>query len=258
MPGTVVCVRRSLGWSAAFAVAFLVLYALAVLTPWGLMVDGHSLGQPYAAVRSFSVLRWACPAAAGAAAAISVVVALVRKRWADTLVCLLAAGAVILASGWLRDDVLARLSSAVAHGANSYPSRHVVITCAIALIVLRLWPWAKGRRVVDALAIAAVVIDAVASVATYSHRASDTIGAVLLVGVLAPVYARGRFPGLRDAVLRRPPTLVVAAAVWLCALAVAALADGVVATTGYLVLIALGTGALTLVLGRAVSTRRAA
>jgi hypothetical protein len=245
-------VRRSLGWSAAFAVAVLVLYALAVLTPWGQVVDGHSLGQPYRAVRSFSVLRLACPVAAGVAAAVVVVIALVRRRWAHTFACLLAAGVVMLASGWIRDDVLPRPSFIVSYYNNSFPSRHVVVTCAIALIVVRLWPWASGRRVVVWLAIAAVVVDALASVATYAHRASDTMGAVLLVGVLVPVYAWGRLPSVRQVVLQRPPTLVVVCLVWLCALLVAAVTHGVVATIGYLVLIALGTGGLTLVAARLV------
>ena len=169
-----------------------------------------------------------------------------------TLACLLGAGIVILASGWIRDDVLPRPSYIVSYYDNSFPSRHVVVTCAIALIVVRLWPWAIGRRVVVWLAIAAVVIDALASVATYAHRASDTMGAVLLVGVLVPVYAWGRLPSLRRVVLQRPPTLVVVCLVWLCALLVAAVTSGVVATVGYLVLIALGTGALTLVAARLV------
>lgn len=235
-----------------FAVAFLVLYALAVLTPWGQMVDGRSLGQPYRAVGSFSVLRLACPIAAGVAATVVVVIALMRRRWADTLGCLFGAGVVILASGWLRDDVLSRPPFIVAYYDNSYPSRHVVVTCAIALIVVRLWPWMAGRRVVVWLAIAAVVIDALASVATYAHRASDTMGAVLLVGVLVPVYALGRLPRPRAVILRRPPALTVACLVWLGALAMAAFTSGMVATAGYLVLIALGTGALTLVLARLV------
>lgn len=246
-------VRRSLGWSAASAAAFLVLYALAVLTPWGQVVDGHSLGQPYRAVASFSVLRLACPVAAGAMAVVAVVIALVRRRWMDTLACLLGAAVVILASGWVRDDVLHRPPFDGATYGNSFPSRHVVVTCAIALIVVRLWPWASGRRVVVWLAIAVVVVDALASVATYAHRASDTMGAVLLVLVLVPVYARVHLPSLRRAVLQRPPTLVVVCLVWLCALLVAAAAGGVVATIGYLVLIALGTGALTLVAARLVA-----
>lgn len=261
MNGTLPSVRRrllvSLVWSLAFAVAFLALYVLAVVTPWGQAVDERSFGQPYWAHGIFNVLRLACPVLAGVAAAFVVVAALVRRHWLDVAACLLGAAIVIVVTGPLRDDVLVRPWFGVASSVgNSFPSRHVVVTCALALIVVRLWGWARGRNTVLVFAVALTSLDALASVASFAHRASDTMGAVLLVGIVVPLYARGHVPAF--SALRRSTaswrTILAGVGIWLVALALAVFAGAEAATVGFVVLIVLGTAGLSIplvqVLGR--------
>jgi hypothetical protein len=245
---------RAAAWSLAFAAALVALYGLAVATPWGQAVDARSLGVPYLLTPVFSALRVGMPIVAAVGAAAALVAGLVRRRWADVIVSALAAGAVIAASGWLRDDVFARPDLGL-HGylANTFPSRHVVITCALAAVVVRLWPWPERRRGVVVGAAAVTTAAAYASMATYAHRASDTLGGVLLVGVVAAVFARGRVPGIRAAALRHPPAAWVTCASCVLGAGLGCVPVTVVSAIGFTLLVLTGTASLTTVVMRVVA-----
>jgi len=222
------------------------LYVVAVRTTWGQSVDANSLGlwnEPF-----FAPVRELVPILAGIAAVVVTVVALARSRWRDTAFAAGAAGAAMLVSEPLRDVVFTRpYLGDFAYLANSYPSRHVVVTLALAALVTRLWPSPRGRRAAEWTSVAATVLVAVASVATSAHRASDVVGGVLLVGIFAPVYARGRVPRVRDAALRHPLVFWAVCVVLAASAVFAVQQDSDLSSVGLMLLIIVGTGASTVV-----------
>lgn len=220
---------------------------VAVRTVWGQSVDANSLGlwdEPF-----FPPIREGIPVLAAVAAVGTTILALVRRRWADTAFAVGAAVVAVLVSEPLRDVVFTRpYLGNFAYLANSYPSRHVVVTLALAAVVTRLWPSSRGRLAGEWMSVAATVLVAVASVATSAHRASDVVGGVLLVGICAPLYARGRVPPLRRAVFRHPAMSSIACAV-LALSAVLAIQQGsdLLSGVGLMLLIIVGTAASTVV-----------
>lgn len=240
--------RSAAGWSALYAAALVALYVVAVVTPIGQRrLDTWGVGiapvPPW-----FQAVRVGMPLLVALVAAGMVVVGLVHRQWDEVLTCVLCAAVVIWLCGVLRDDVFVRPSYGFGgpiDAINSYPSRHVAITCALSIVVVRLWPWLRSRRIVVASAMAAVAVASVASFATYAHRVSDTFGAVLLVGVFAVVFARGRVPPVRFRPRAWSIAGVVALAVCLLAAVVAWATTGGVSRIADVVLIAVGTAGLT-------------
>ncbi|WEG09166.1 hypothetical protein PU630_00980 [Microbacterium horticulturae] len=249
-------------WSLVFALALVALYALAVLTPFGQEIDARSLGRSFfggpALTALLTFLRPGIPALLAVMAMAAVVVGLVQRRWVDTSVCVAVALVLILGSGPLRDAVFVRpLLGDFGYFVNSYPSRHVVVGLALAVLIVRLWPWERSVGAARVAMVAAVAVLAAASVITFAHRASDVIGAVLLVGVFAPVVARGRVPTATQAMNRRPPLVWVVAAVTVAAsVMVCAPSRGWVAL-GFSVLVPVAVASLTVIVLRVAVPERA-
>lgn len=215
-----VMVGRSVLWGLCFAVAFVVLYVLAVLTPDGQQIDARSLGQFLwggVIVESvFPALRVVIPAVLALTAVVIGGIALVRRQWVDVAVTAGCALLLIVASGPVRDDILVRpYLGDFAYLANSFPSRHIVVGLSLGMVSVRLWPWRSRDRIARSVIIALVALLAEVSVVTFAHRVSDVIGAALFVGVLAPVVARGRVPRLRRVIGEKAVALwlLIAAAV---------------------------------------------
>lgn len=219
---------RAVMWSLGFAVAFALLYLAAVVMPLGQQIDARSLGHSIWGMPGTkplsSTLRAAIPALLALLAGAAVIAGLVQRRWLDTLLSVVVAAVLIGASGPVRDAVFVRpFHGDYGYLVNSYPSRHVVAGLALCVVILRLWPWRRTAAAARVVLIVAITVLAVVSVTTLAHRASDVVGGVLLVGVLAPVVARGRVPTARVVMNRRPPTLwVVLGVAGVCLAAVSA------------------------------------
>jgi len=236
-------------------VAFFALYVLAVLTPYGQQIDALSLGRTIvggpAVTAVFAVLRLATPAVLAVIAVGAVIAGLVQRRWLDTTLCVVVALVLIVGSGPLRDLVLGRpFYGDFGYLVNSYPSRHVVVGLALAMLIVRLWPWPRTAGLARVAMVIALAVLAVASVITFAHRASDVIGAVLLVGVIAPVIGRGRAPSVGQAMNRRPPRVWIVAAVTAASLVMVLTSSPALVALGFSMLVPVAVASLTVVVLR--------
>ncbi len=192
----------ALAASATSAGMFAALFALAVLTEPGQRADVAGLalltGPEPVLAGVARLVRALLPVVAAGALVAVLVVAVRRRAGARTLV---AAGLPLVVLGLatvLRDVVLPRPFLG-AHGYlhNTFPSAHTATLAATCVAVVLL----LGRRPsgwVTALVGTSVLLAAWANVATQAHRPSDVVGALLLVGVVAPWAVLASRPGSRD------------------------------------------------------------
>ncbi|GAB6939776.1 phosphatase PAP2 family protein [Isoptericola variabilis] len=192
----------ALAVSATSAGLFAALFALAVLTGPGQRADVAGLalltGPEPVLAGVARLVRALLPVVAAGALVAVLVVAVRRRAGARTLV---AAGLPLVVLGLatvLRDVVLPRPFLG-AHGYlhNTFPSAHtatLVATCVAVVLLLGRRP----SRWVAALVGTSVLLAAWANVATQAHRPSDVVGALLLVGVVAPWAVLASRPGSRD------------------------------------------------------------
>ncbi|GAA3751080.1 hypothetical protein GCM10022240_00380 [Microbacterium kribbense] len=229
-----------LAWSVAFAMALVLLYLLAVRTVPGQTRDAESM----------SMFAWMGTGARSALGAVRYVLptvtilltvavagwALMLRRWREVGYCALLTLLVLGVTGPLRDLVFSRpYLGEFGYTQNSYPSRHVVLVFAFALVAVRLCPAGTARRLAAWAAVALTLLVAVASVASYAHRLSDVVGAVLLVGVVAPWLARAGEGGVRAHRLR-----LGAAVLWAAVIPVAWLSALLISGPGLTALLCLG------------------
>jgi membrane-associated phospholipid phosphatase len=137
-------------------------------------------------------------------------VALVRRRWQIVL----RAGLLIvaaLAAAELLKPTLPRPwdSDTFSIVGNSFPSGHVAVTLALALVTVILSPTDRWHTRLALATGVAVVAVALCSVISSAHRPSDVIGAALLVGFLVQVVF-WRTPAMVDS---RPGFSVVLACI---------------------------------------------
>lgn len=208
-----------------YAAAFVALYGLAVLTPAGQRVDDASLGA-FPGLRSDAwmrmhglgtpVLTVLC-----AAAGIAILWALLGRRLADAT-----RGAAVLSAAALAnlvlDETLTRPAlSAAGYPHNTYPSGHAALALAAAVALA----WTAGRFRVAAAAIAASCAGFVSGSAllSFSHRASDVVGGLLMTGAVAAAAAWPRWGGTARTTgpRRRGAGIAVGAALLVAAVSVA-------------------------------------
>ncbi|GAA4161191.1 hypothetical protein GCM10022286_18340 [Gryllotalpicola daejeonensis] len=176
--------------AGAFALAFLAVYAAAVLTPLGQQLDAASLGAfpwvPAWAHSAAGVLRVVLLATAGGVSILLLADLLLNRRFALAgrafMTGLLAVGLAEL----LKQILLARpFFGRFGYESNTFPSGHVAFTAAVAAAAwgaaprLRARPWRRRALVL------LVVLAALAEPLSFAHRASDAVGGVLLAGVAA-------------------------------------------------------------------------
>jgi hypothetical protein len=173
--------------AGAFALAFLAVYAAAVLTPLGQQIDAASLGAfgwlPAAARRSAGPVRLGLAGLAIGLALATVVVLLARRRYGAAARAVAVGAGTMAVAELLKQLVLPRPDfGAFGYARNTFPSGHVAFTAVVVGVVLRLAPVWFGRRWRRGAALAFVVVAALAEPVSYAHRASDSLGGLLIAG----------------------------------------------------------------------------
>ena len=181
--------------AVVMAAGIAVLYAAAVVTPWGQLADDQLLGLMTSAsllTRPVAdVLRSGLVALPAGVAVTVGVIAVVRGRAWSAVACATITALSTVLSVALRDVVLVRplhdLDSGYLY--NTYPSTHVTVTAALATSIVVLWPYrtAHERVVVREGVLAAVVVACVVNVLTFAHRPADVLGSLLVVGLVTSV-----------------------------------------------------------------------
>ena len=169
--------------------ALVVLYVTAVLWQPGQWLDGHI----FSAAQRWAVGpldRWIpfvgrrlLPVLLAAGVTVAALRALARRQVRPVVV---AAAVVLLStviSPWLRDELLWRplYANGHGHGYNTFPSTHVALVTSLVVAIWILVPLStQWLRLLPVIVLAAMV----GSVVGHAHLPSDTIGSVLLVGVV--------------------------------------------------------------------------
>jgi membrane-associated phospholipid phosphatase len=178
--------------SAAYAVAFVWLYVVAVLTPFGQLIDAGSLSL-FGWLRSDAWLAFYdgrdivmyCVVAAAVVAALTDVL---EHRWkppiyAGVLVVVVAAISIGMKEFAPRPDL-----GDFAYAHNTFPSGHTAITLAAAVAII--WCYPRWMSPVLVLVLGGVVtFVALGSLFSMAHRASDSIAGALLAGAVSCALA---------------------------------------------------------------------
>lgn len=182
------------------ALAALAFVAFVLFRP-GQLVDAAALGATVVdlpldvQLQLFGTLRWGSVVTLATTAFAMGCVALLRGRWRIVLVSLICTFIVVLLSEVLKSALDRPDLGVQSYVQNTWPSGHAGAACALALACQRLCPpkWSVRRQEWLAWLLAGIVtLASYASVASYAHRPSDTIGAVLLAGA---VFALPRTAG---------------------------------------------------------------
>lgn len=183
---------------AIYAAAAAATYLVFVLSTGGQRLDAAALGSSIFGIEEqlrldgFGVVRMASIALAAVTTISLSIVALVQGRWhlvSVTALCSLAAFAIAV----LLEPLLSRPELGVSsYEHNTWPSGHVASVCALALASLRLMPPEWQRRATPVwMAVALVTLASYASMTTFAHRPSDTIGAILIAGAVFALAPSG-------------------------------------------------------------------
>lgn len=172
----------------AFAAAFAVIYAGAVLLPLGQRLDQQLLFAlqrlgpgPVQDLWPLLVRVVLPPVLVACVIVLSVVRA--RRPLRAVIAVLLTVGACVVLSLALK-QVLVRPQLGWDEGyvGNTYPSTHVSATIALVVALRMLLPASSVR--VRRLLVALAVVVALGNVVGHAHRPSDAVGSVLLVGAV--------------------------------------------------------------------------
>lgn len=176
--------------ASACTLAFVLLYAGAVLTQPGQQVDARLLGMTQQLAVG-PLQEWVPRIGRGllpVVMAVAVVAAgaggLLRRDWPR----LVEAALVVLVSVPLSPFIRDRLPRpdhgyGYGYGWNTLPSTHVAAVAALALAIVILIR--QRPRWLDRLLVVVVAFGCIGSVVGHAHRPSDALAAVLLVGAVA-------------------------------------------------------------------------
>lgn len=177
--------RRALLQACGFLLAFCGLYVVAVLTPWGQALDAATLADfawVPAEIRavladSRDVLPYGGVLVLAAVAAVTVMDGRARSACAVIEMVVLVLLVVVL----LRETLWRPDFGAHAYRFNTYPSLNAAVLLSVCAGVVALLP--AVRRPPGMLVATSVIatFGAIGSVATLAHRASDILGAALIV-----------------------------------------------------------------------------
>lgn len=173
------------------AVAFVAVYATAVLTEPGQRLDDEIFGlaqqlTPGVLHEPLQVLaRRVLPACAAMAGAALWFAGLWRRRWRDVLRASVIVMIAIPLSRGLR-LVLPRPDHGYSYDVNTLPSTHATVVVAVAVAVWILWPGQRPDWLPAGL-VAVTVLTCQGNVVGYAHRPSDVLASVLLVATVTGV-----------------------------------------------------------------------
>lgn len=175
-------------WAAGFLVAFVLLYAFAVLTPVGQRIDASTLGS-FEALRGDAWMRVygarnALMLVCVALAAVAAVGALIGRRYLAVGAAALCLGGTGLLAALFDVTVPRPDFGGFAYVHNTYPSGHVAVCAAAVVVIAWLGPRWAPRWVTGVLAVM-VWIEAAMSLLSFAHRGSDVLGGILLAGAVA-------------------------------------------------------------------------
>lgn len=180
---------RSAILAVAFGVAFVVLYALAILTPAGQEWDAATLGT-FGWLRGEGWLslygaRDLIPFLLLGLAAVAGVEGMIRRRW----VAVVSAGALVMLTGLasfaFKGGLLPRpYLGDFAYTYQTFPSGHTAMSLAAVVAIIWFGPRWLHPIVVVVLGVVVGLV-ACASLLSYAHRGSDVVGGALLVGAVA-------------------------------------------------------------------------
>jgi membrane-associated phospholipid phosphatase len=183
--------RRSLNlWvlSGVFGLGFIALFVIAVLTPFGQLIDAGSLSL-FGWLRSDAWLAFYdgrdivmyCVLAGAAVAALSEVL---QHRWGPPAYSVLLLAIVGAVSIGMKEFVVRPDLGDFAYSHNTFPSGHTAMVLAGAVAII--WCGSRWMSPVLVLVLGGLVaFVALSSVFSMAHRASDSIGGVLLAGAVS-------------------------------------------------------------------------
>lgn len=178
--------------SAVYAVAFVWLYVVAVLTPFGQLIDAGSLSL-FGWLRSDAwlafydgrdVVMW-CVVAAAVVAALTDVL---EHRWKPPIYSAVLVGVVAAVAVGMKEFAPRPDLGDFAYAHNTFPSGHTAITLAAAVAII--WCYPRWMSPVLVLVLGGVVaFVALGSLFSMAHRASDSIAGALLAGAVSCALA---------------------------------------------------------------------
>lgn len=176
----------------ACAVAFVVLYRVAVCTVSGQRTDATLFGElqdiPLGGLAS--VPRDGVPVVLAFAVAVGGVAAVVRRRWSSLVVASIVVAGTVVLSLVLRRTLSRPFLGDFAYDHNTFPSNHVALTASLAVACVVLAPAARWVAPVAGAAGALLALACLYNVVGFAHRPSDVLGGLLIAaGVSAFVLA---------------------------------------------------------------------
>lgn len=198
--------------AAAFGVAYVALYVGAVLTPLGQSIDAGSLsvlgplrGEAWLAVYDGRDLILAALLGTAAVAALSVAF---ERNWKAPLMSAILIGVVAAVATSGKAFLPRPYHGDFAYAVNTYPSGHAALCLAAAVAIIWCAPRWFSRIVVVVLG-ALVLFVALASVLSFAHRVSDSLGGILLTGAVSCVLVAIGRPEPRAISRARSITMLV-------------------------------------------------
>lgn len=210
--------------AAFYAFAAVICYIVFVLFQPGQQVDTRALGADFLTLSEvrkleiFGLVRWGSIAVLSIIAVILGCAALTRGQLRLVSVTFLCSVTVVACASLFRRVLWRPELGVESYDYNTWPSGHVAAVCALALASLRLTPDKMPWRTASVTsAVIVVTVAAYASMASFAHRPSDTLGAMLISGAIFVLARPRRNPLYR---LDRNVVLLIAAA-GVCALLLA-------------------------------------
>ncbi|WP_127818527.1 phosphatase PAP2 family protein [Microbacterium sp. CPCC 204701] len=174
--------------SAAYGAGFIALYAAAVLTPFGQLVDAGSLSL-FGWLRSDAWLafydgRDIITYCVLAGAAVAVLSGVLERRWAPVVYSAVLVGIVSVVAIAMKELAPRPDLGEFAYAHNTFPSGHTAVSLAAAVAII--WCAPRWMSPVLVLVLGGLVsYVALGSVFSLAHRGSDSVGGALLAGAVS-------------------------------------------------------------------------
>lgn len=221
----------NIGWgraivrSAACLAGVVLIFALAVTTPFGQRLDSWLMGVGFnplpRPIEALQLLRKGSLFFLGFVVAGTGVAAMLRREWKLVMRCVvLVIGSVAVATLLRRVLIRPELGDPT-YPVNTWPSGHVAASAALVVSALVLVPASLNTVVVRRAGALTLLVVAGASLATLAHRPSDVIASMLWVAALSallcpsgPVGWRALKPDVKPALVSAGVAAVFSLVPW--------------------------------------------